>query len=58
MIDDKAARDNIAFLPPLEFYAFVCVWCGAHSDSSTSRFAPCTAPDGDGHLFKRTRIKP
>ena len=40
-----------------ELYAFVCVWCGAHSDSSTSRFAPCTAPDGDGHLFKRTKLK-
>lgn len=40
----------------IEYYAFICVWCGVHSDSRPSNHA-CSAPDGDGHLFKRTKIE-
>lgn len=41
----------------IKHYAYMCVWCGAHSDSTLDRFKPCCAPDGDGHLFKITEIK-
>ena len=31
---------------------FICVWCKVDSDKAVGR--SCCAPDGDGHLFKRT----
>jgi hypothetical protein len=34
-------------------YEFICVWCGCNSHS---RGYICSAPDGDGHLFKRTLV--
>jgi hypothetical protein len=36
-------------------YKFICIWCGVNSDNEDV-FKPCSAPDGDGHLFKRVLI--
>jgi hypothetical protein len=36
---------------------FKCAWCGKTAEQLNKNNTPCSAPDGDGHIFDRIEVK-